>query len=225
MIVVVASSHDTRARNIVAHWGSQCAAMLTAEDLSRPGWSFSAPRTSGGVAVIGGERVRCSEISGILTLRPCIFQGELADIHADDRAYVAAEMNAFLLAWLAAQSCPVLNRPSAWCLAGPNWRPEQWTQAAARVGIPVHTRRRHVPGAGSASEDAIAEVIAVGERTFGFDDLIFAGWARRLARAAGVALLCARFSQEDRRFLSAHPWPAFRDDGALAAVRELLEAA
>lgn len=70
MIVVVASSYDAHARSIVAHWESGCATMLTAEDLCRPGWSVSVPRSGGGAAVIGGRIVRPDQISGILTLRP-----------------------------------------------------------------------------------------------------------------------------------------------------------
>jgi hypothetical protein len=52
--------------------------------------------------------------------------GEVSVLAVDSshRKYVAAEFNAFLLAWLSAQSCPVLNRPTASCLSGPNWQPE-----------------------------------------------------------------------------------------------------
>ena len=138
MIVVVASGHDPRARSVMEHWDSQRAMMLTAEDLCMPGWQFTVPRPQIGMAVIGGKLVADAEIEGILTLRPCIFPEELLSIAAAHRSYVAAELNAFLLAWLAAQTCPVLNRPTASCLAGPNWRAEQWTLVAARLGIPAN---------------------------------------------------------------------------------------
>jgi hypothetical protein len=224
VIVVVASSYDAHARSIVAHWESGGAAMLTAEDLCTPGWSVSVPRTGRGAAVIGGRIIRPDQISGILTLRPGIFAPELRAIRADDRAYVAAELNAFLLEWLMAQSCPVLNRPSLSCLAGPNWHVEQWIHAAARLGVPVRTRRRHVRNdCSSHTEEQAVEVISVGERCFGCDDSRLQSSTRRLAEAAGTDLLCTRFSLADGELLSAHPWPRLTDPAVLAAVRVRLE--
>jgi len=222
MIVVVASGHDPRARSVMEHWGSQCAMMLTAEDLCMPGWQFTAPRPQNGMAVIGGKIVADAAIKGILTLRPCIFPEELLSIAAAHRRYVAAELNAFLLAWLAAQTCPVLNRPTAYCLAGPNWRAEQWTLTAARLGIPTQTRHciagRHAHG---NFEEAF-EITAVGERCFGCQDKILRINTLRLARAAGVDLLSARFSRDEGKFLSANIWPQLTDAAVAAAVHESL---
>jgi hypothetical protein len=223
VIVVVASCYDAHAQSIVAHWESY-AMMLTAEDLCKAGWSVSVPRNRRGAAVIGGRTVRPNQISGILTLRPGVLAPELRTIHPDDRAYVAAELNAFLLEWLMAQSCPVLNRPSLSCLAGPNWRAEQWIHAAARLGIPVRTHRR--PGCNDCSpgaeEDAV-ELISVCERCFGCDDPTLQSWSRRLAETVGTDLLCTRFSRADQVLLSAHPWPRLTDPAVLAAIRERLE--
>jgi hypothetical protein len=50
-------------------------------------------------------------------------------------------MKAFLLSWLSQLNCLVLNRPTPLCLSGPSWRPEQWTYAAAQLGIPVQPLR------------------------------------------------------------------------------------
>jgi hypothetical protein len=223
VIVVVASCHDVRAQNILAQWGPQRARMLTVEDMCISGWSLSVPSTDCGTSVIGGQIVRPADINGILTLRPCIFPQELQTIRSDDRAYVAAELTAFLLVWLTAQSCPVLNRPTASCLAGPNWQPEQWTQAAAALGIPVRASRRRVPGGAAPNEEETIEIIAAGERCVGSDDPTLKTWTRQLAREAGVELLSARFSRRNSCFLSAHPWPALTDSAILAAVRERLE--
>jgi len=73
MIVVVASAYDVRALRIVAHWGSQSAAILSAGDLCMPGWALRVPLGPPNTAVIGGRTVPAGEIRGILTLRPCIF--------------------------------------------------------------------------------------------------------------------------------------------------------
>src|SRR5882724_2981710 len=222
MIVVVASTYDVRAQRIVAHWGSHGATMLTAEDLCMPGWSLTVPKLIEPTAVIGGRTVPAAEIRGILTLRPCIFPEELQGFHSSDRKYVAAELNAFLLAWLSAQSCPVLNRPTACSLAGPNWRAEQWAHAAAGLGIPARSRRSLPNRDGVAHSEPSLNVIAVGEHCFGCDGSVLSDWTRQLARAAGVDLLSASYSIDRSRFLAANIWPSLSDPAVLAAVREML---
>jgi hypothetical protein len=223
MIVLVASAFDPRARSIVEQWGSHCATLLTAEDLCKPGWQFAVPGPRNGMAVIGGTIVPDAQIKGVLTLRPCIYPEELLSTGAAHRKYVAAELNAFLLAWLAARTCPVVNRPTACCLAGPNWCAEQWMLAAARLGIPMQNAysgpvKRIVEN----SEEAY-EITAVGEQCFGFEDAILRRNTLQLARAAGLELLSARFSKDDGRFLSANAWPQLTHGGVLMALRQALE--
>ena len=224
MIVVIASSYDDVARTIVAHWGNECAALLTAEDLCRPGWSLSVPATLSGTAVIAGQIVSTADITGILTLRSSIWPQELSNITLTDRSYVSAELNAFLLAWLKERTCPIINRPSASCLAGPNWRAEQWTQAAARLDIPVRACERHVPcHLSREKEEETAQVTVAGERCFGHSNPTFSSWALQLARASGTDLLSAYFSLAEGCFLTANPWPHLSDPSILTAVKERLE--
>lgn len=224
MIVVVASSYDDNAKTIVAHWGSRCATLLAAEDLCRPGWSFSVPPASTDTAVIGGKIVPTADIAGILTLRPYIYPQELYNIVAADRSYVAAELNAFLLAWLNQRSCPVVNRPGPACLAGPNWRPEQWTKAAARLGIPVRSHSRHVPLQDFKSEEEeTAHITLVGECCFGDANMTLRAWTRQLAAASGTELLFATYSLADGCFVSATAWPLLADAEILSALKDRLE--
>jgi len=225
LIVVVASAYDVRARSVVAHWQSQGAAMLSAEDMCARGWCLTIPyEPSLAMAVIGGKTVPTSAIAGIVTLRPCFFPEELQGLATSQRKYVAAEYNAFLLAWLNALSCPVLNRPTASCLSGPNWQPEQWVQLAARLGIPAQSRRSvPVRTHGSTSGDTV-EVILIGERCFGTEDPTLRCWTLKLACAAQVELLSVRFSAEDGRFIAANIWPPLKDPAVLEAVLRRLEA-
>lgn len=175
-------------------------------------------------AVVSGQRIDAGEISGILTLRPCIYPVELQHIRPSDRDYVASEINAFLLAWLTSQSCRVVNRPTPLCLAGPNWAPIQWTHAAAKVGIPVQSMWHHVPEMGESKiQDRIEEVVTVGQHCFGYSDSVFQTWTLRLAQATGVDLLCCRFSLERRCLVSAHTWPDLRDPDLLAILFDQLE--
>ena len=76
-----------------------------------------------------------SELQAVVTRRPAVVAEELAWIDPADRSYVAAEANAFLVAWLDAIPCRVVNRPTATSLAGPSWGPLQWAAAAGRAGV------------------------------------------------------------------------------------------
>jgi hypothetical protein len=223
MIVVVASSYDRRAIRIVENWGFDCATILSAEDLCRPGWLLRVPLGPPGAAVIGSRTVRAEQLQGILTLRPCVFPEELQDIQSAHRNYVAAELNAFLLAWLTAQTCTVINRPTPCCLAGPGWRPEQWVRAAAQMGIPAQTRRQVPNGNAVPIAEETLEVIAIGEQCFGFDDSVLRERTLKLAKAANVDLLSVRFSADEGSFFSANVWPSLADPAVLEAVRRRLE--
>jgi hypothetical protein len=214
LIVVVGSAHDPRARSLVAHWGVPCAALLSAEDLSRPGWVLDVPERGRGRCVAGERIIPDRTITGILTLRPRIFAEELGHVAPPDRGYVAAEMTAVLLAWLAARRCPVLNAPSASALAGPNWRAARWRHAAHALGIPVARSER--------VEDAtVTELVMIGSRCFGAVEGRVAAFAAALGRAAGVELLGCRFTPEGE-FLSATPWPALDREDIRAALGERL---
>ena len=145
--------------------------------------------TSGlATAVIGGRPVKCDEITGVLIQRPCIFEQELLHISAVDRQYVAAEMNAFLISWLSRLTCPILNRPTAMSLSGPNWRPEQWVHAAAILGIPVSPTKKcssiienKEKSNTIYSRKEIRSVIVVGDLYFGDVETIIGEQATKLA--------------------------------------------
>jgi hypothetical protein len=138
-----------------------------------------------------------------------VLEGDLLEIVPEDRAYVAAEMTAFLLSWLSSLQCSVLNRPTPAGLSGPYWRPERWVQAAVKVGIPVQgVERRSRLASGEADEwfDPHTTVLTVvGKRCFGEADSALHGRARLLADLAEVDLLTVYFSGPDSsaRFLRA----------------------
>jgi hypothetical protein len=90
-----------------------------------------------GSAIVEGQVVQTRQIEGVVSLLPWIGPQDLPGIHPEDQEYVAAEMSAFLLAWLSELSCPVLDRPSPSSLSGLGWRREQWIRVASRLGIPT----------------------------------------------------------------------------------------
>ncbi|MHB8520532.1 MAG: hypothetical protein ACYDH9_07225 [Limisphaerales bacterium] len=228
MLVVLASSHDASAREIVERWEPGSAALLSCEDLSTPGWRYFPRNLEGSQAVVGGQVIPLTNIDGVLTRRPAVLVPELLQIATADREYAAAEMNAFLIAFLSALPCRVLNRPTPDCLSGPNWRPEQWTHAATRLNIPASPAHRRVPfcpeDACESSREPFVEVIVVGERWFGPVDEPLGRQAQQLACAAGTQLLGVWFSgpRAGASFVGANLWPDLSRDEVSDAVRDYL---
>ncbi|MGA3092427.1 MAG: hypothetical protein ABSD75_27800 [Terriglobales bacterium] len=225
MIVIVANRWDQTPKAIVSRWGEHNVGVVTASDLSLAGWLQHSNGADQGTAVIGRKLVPQEEITGVLTLLPCVFEEELVEIAPEDRSYVAAEMTAFLLFWLSRlqSQCLVLNRPTPSCLSGPCWRREKWIHAAAQAGIPVQPLRRHAALPVSAEEEATpssATVTVVGKCIFGEVEDDLQRQARRLADMVGVELLAVRFSGPERgaSFVSADSLPDFSDDGLADAV-------
>jgi hypothetical protein len=171
--------------------------------------------------------VRAADIDGVLVRLPYVPEDELAHIVPGDRSYVAQEMTAFLTAWLTELSCPVVNRPTAECLAGPGWGQEQWRQVAAGVGLAVAPRRIRIV-AGSEEEPAVVptgiRVTIVGGRSVGSAPDGAADQARRLADAAGMALLEVHFTS-GLRFVGANPWPDISQPPVAGALLAHMQAA
>lgn len=224
-MIVVASRHDQEARTLVARQGTDRVALLTCEDLSIPGWRYYLAAAGTSVAVIGGREVALGEITGVVTCLPGVSELELLHIVPADRPYVAAEMTAFLLAWLSTLSCPVVNRPSPTCLSGPYWRPEQWAYVASRIGMRVQPVHRRIAFAGGPTPPAVPEsitVTVVGDRCLGHVDTTVMTGARRLAKAANVEVLTVWVSGSgpDATFLGANPWPDLTSQETADAILE-----
>lgn len=231
MLIVLASQYDVPAQVLVQRWAAHGAVLLTPGDLCAPGWRYDEGPEEELRAVVGGMPLRAADLRGVYVRLPAVPETELSIIRAEERAYVAAEMTAFLLAWLTRLPCPVLNRPRATSLAGPAWRPEQWLHAAAREGLPVVSLHRStsVPGTyvpREAPAQAGSQVIVVGQACLGEASPLGKHSARRLARAAGVEVLAVQLtgSWDAPAVAGAHEFP---DPGdplvADALLHQLLE--
>jgi hypothetical protein len=200
VIVILARQGDESARSLAARWSAHGALLLSAPDLSIPGWQYNPLAAEANAAVISRRAIGASEITGVLTRLSWIFGHELIQVAPNDRAYAASEMNAFLLAWLDGLACPLLNRPTATCLSGPCWRKERWVHFAARLGIPVCPVRREARPSDALPEEPRSpskSVTVVGDRCFGETEKAIADCARRLASAAGLDLLGVHFRDVD----------------------------
>lgn len=232
MLVVYASRHDATAQALVARWTEHDAALLTAADLSAAGWRYHLDSPDDSTAIISGRRVEARRIRGVLIRWPFVHERELSHIIPEDRAYVASEMFAFLLAWLTQLKCPVVNRPTPTSLLGPSWRHEQWIHSAARLGIRVRPARRHVRLHAAHTPDEQSQapstspvtVIVVGDKSFGANNPLLNANARSLARAAGVGLLAVYFDGdgESAALTGANLWPELIDDEVIDAVAAYL---
>ena len=198
MLVVLANRTDATAAGLVSAWVSQDAALLTADDLSRAGWRHHPGAHEASTAVIGGRVVPVREIDAVLTKMPCVTEADLPHIVTEDRSYVAMEMTSFLVAWLSALECKVINKPRPACLVGPNWREAEWVRLAAETGMRVRTLRREcAPGVSFQPlgfEGVPATATVIGRARFGTVDSTLKDQAERLAQAAGVDLLTVFFS-------------------------------
>ena len=226
MLLILANRSDYSARALADAWKKD-AVLITPGDLSTPGWRLYEDR-NGLRAVAGGRVIDAREISGVLTRMPSVGEQELFEIDSADRAFVAAEMTAFLLAWLTRLDCPVLNRPSPSCLCGPFWRHERWLTAARQAGLPAEPWRRDTrsPARPWEAPPSPHSVIVAGNRCFGDVDATLKSHAQKLAQTAGADLLSVEFSGAERnaRFLRTHLWPDLRLPEVSAALLECFDA-
>lgn len=234
MRLVLAHEHDAAARALVARWRER-AVLLTPTDLHRERWILRVDE--------GGTALACLPSRPDVTSVVCRLGGvgrrDLAHVRAEDLDYAAAELDAFLRAWLTAWAGPVANRPSTTCLNGPGWRPEQWVAAAAAVGITMRPVRREVdfraavpvvraatPPAPDHSTD-LARVTVVRDRWFGPVDEEVGRALCSLARAAGCVVLGAEVGGIRPQVAVGAPsaWPDVSAPEVADALAELLDGA
>jgi hypothetical protein len=225
MLILLASARDEQARALATRYARNGLRMLIPASLSRPGWRWRNADPRGTVALIDGERVLANEIGGVITRLPWVLPCDLPDIRPCEQEYVAAEINAFLLAWLVSLDCPLLNRPSAQCLSGQGWRSEKWVSKACQLGIPTRavlqriSLRARLAVVETEPQDAITLTV-VGSNVVGNGHAVLKRYACRLAAAANVQLLSVRFDSAARGalLLGASLWPDVSDPDVGEAI-------
>jgi hypothetical protein len=205
LILIIAGSADPAAADLALRWHAAGARCVRPADLSVPGWRhYVATERGRDCVVAGGTRIPASEVRGVLTRITWISPAELPVIAEADRSYVATEMSAFLLSWLAAFDRPVVNRPTPGCLSGPPWRAPQWIAAALSVGLRIKPADDTPPRNG-----ATVYLTVVGDRCFGSAAAELHAAALRLATIATTQLLGVAFDSDrpDAAFLGATAFP------------------
>src|SRR5215212_2593616 len=133
MIVVVGSSHDSVATDLVALWPQ--AALCSAEDLVSPGWVWRQPVSK--TWIVDRKHISDDQVTGVFVRRASVYAEELLTTHPDDRAYLASEIHAFLVFVLASTSARVFNPINEGAFGEAALRPHHWTQLALQLGIPL----------------------------------------------------------------------------------------
>jgi hypothetical protein len=194
--LILAHAGDAPARRLAARWGDG-AMLLTPGQLYTRSWELrldtgGAARSTVRWPGSGGR----PQIEAVVCRLGGIGPAELGRVRPEDREYAAAELTAFLFAWLSACPCPVLNPPGTGSLNGPGWQAEHWLRAAAQAGLPVReTHRLVMPGTPAAAmpppmrEPSAAEVILVAGECLGPVSAANQQKLRDLSDAAGTPLL------------------------------------
>ena len=155
-----------------------------------------------------------------------------------ERDYASAELHAFMVSWLAGLRCPVRNRPTPQCLAGPAPHPFVATAAAARAGLlcpPLTTTTAEAPlgdiqlvaarlAAGAGSRPVSVPCVDGSPVVAGVPDDVATGIARFLALVgAAEAVVGIDFLVAGGKwwFAGMTPLPSLRDGGQ-AMVERLL---
>lgn len=194
MLVVLAHPRDLAAR-AMADRSPQSVCLMTPRDLSQPGWRHHVGGHGEEWCVVSGRPIPTTSLRGVITRIPCVSPADLTHIAVGDREYVAAEMTAFLASWLTRLRCPVMNRPDATSLMGPNRGRERWLLLAARAGLRPAERRYTAPGHDAAL--ASATVTVIDQQWTGAVAPELGAQAVRLAERAGVDLLTVQFDSPD----------------------------
>jgi hypothetical protein len=228
MVLVFASQLDEIAQAAVAGWPESMATLLTVDDLSIDGWSINNKDFSRSTIVASGQQYSVADLSGVVTLLPYIMEHELFRIEEPNRRYVATEMTAFLYYVFTSLKCPLINKPSAYNLTGPNWRYEEWLRACQRVSLPIKPYRRQFPEEIVSPNNAIfapfetKTIIVLNKRVIVSHAEAFNVKVLQLAELAGVEYLEIIFAEENSRFFlcSANCIPNMNEPQVLTELYE-----
>ncbi len=207
MILILGSERDPEALAARSFLGPSGAMLLSVRDLSCPGWKLNTSAPGQGSFVAEGSLCQISAISGVLVRRFAVYPQELSHIMEEDREYVAAELTALLMWWLATLPVPVVNGPGEGSLCGPGWRQEKWRCTAAALGIPAIERIRCSTKLQPIDTMHVNEVLVLNGTVIKYPSPKAAESALRLADAAGCKLLQAAFNSEGE-FVFANAMPA-----------------
>jgi hypothetical protein len=227
VLAVLCSRHDASAQAFARRHAYRDVHALTCVEVSQPGWRLNLNGPAGSTKVelagmIAGRHLAGRQITGLITRLPAVTEDELQHIVPEDRSYVAAEMHAFLFAFLAALPCPIVNPPSPACLCGPNLREVQWRKLVRELRIPLPEEFAGGRAIAAATPETMSEVAVIKGRTIGAEEESLRRWTRALAQGAGLPYLRVRYSyvRGIPCFVGADPRPHLESEKIADALLE-----
>jgi hypothetical protein len=202
MIVIVGSRHDPVARGLAGAWPE--AALCSAEDLVSPGWVWPLEPPKGDRRrparkwVIAGDVVDDRELTGIFLRRSAVYPEELAGVHREDRAYLAAEAQAFLSCVLATTAARVVNPVVDGAFGEEALRPDRWPLAAQAAGLAMHPIRMCSKPRRSSVQGTSRVVEVVGGDVIGDAPQRLRSGAAGLTADLGLSWATCIFDQQHR---------------------------
>lgn len=222
-MLLVLAHHDDASAHAFAAVPDGAVRAMTCAQLCDLGACWHMDNTGAGAPRISWRATRSTldDIHGVITRLTVISGKDLPHIIESDRSYVAAEMHAFMLAFLDALPCPLLNRPSPACLSGPALRFVQWQEHARALAIPVAPKLAQ-DDRSLAEGDSIVDVTVIGDQALGTNDARLAQWSRALAARVGATYLGLRFHGQDEayHFVGADTFPRLEIPSIRAALLE-----
>jgi hypothetical protein len=213
LLLLVARDDDPIVAVLERHAGRQVVHARPA-DFSREGWRYRSNRPDLAGAFAGGRRVAAAECAAVLCRVAAVVSSDLPHLDPQDRHYAAAEITAFLHAWLLQFRGMRCNEPTWMSLSGPAWHPLQMANIVGGLGIP----------ATAASGDREATAVVVGSKVFATPDPVLIDYSRRIARECRSNLLALRFVHDGGwKFQSLDSNPAIDADQVSTLLDALLQ--
>ena len=213
-MLVLAGRDDDPARMLVDRLG-EAAVAVDPQDLSRPGWTY-ARNPSRRTGVWRRGPFGADDLTAVIVLIPAVQPAHLTHVRGGDRDYVAAEMTAFLRAWLTGLPCPVVNPPTATCLSGPALTAHQWVGLCAALSVPAQPAQLTVPAAPGDRPTPAAYRVTVCRGTItatGPCSAVLLEHGRRLAAQVGAEWLAVTFDggHDQAAVCQVQTWPDLAD--------------
>lgn len=220
-VLVLATEDDAPAQMLADRLG-EAAVVVGPQDLSRPGWTY-ARSTWRRTGVWRRGPFRADDLTAVISLIPAIQPVHLPHVRSRDRDYVAAEMTAFLRAWLTGLSCPAVNPPTATCLSGPALTAHQWVIVCARLSVPTQPAQLAVPAVsgGRPTSAAYRVTVCCGTATAARPcSAVLPEHARRLAAQVRAEWLAVTFDggHDQAAVCQVETWPDLADPSTREAL-------
>ena len=211
MILMLTRAGDADAGRVRSSPAGAGIVLLRPQDILRPGWSLALTPSPALGCAIDGRAFTGGAVRGVITWLSHIPVEDCLGLQVEDRSYAAAELEAFLSAWLRHLGAPKLNPPSFRALNGDpehplRWKAHAWASGLRTVDHPGPADRTdpvdapeapasaevgaaHPVPAPSPAQTRRLRVTVVGDHVAGTDDPQVRTLARDFSRRCGLPLL------------------------------------